>query len=99
MFVAVSRFVVANGMEEDVAAAFVDRPRLVDDVLGFERLTVMRPEGRPEEFWLITEWSDRESFEDWHRGHGYASSHRGIPHGLKLVQGETRITKFEVLTR
>jgi len=97
LFVAISRFVVANGMEEEVATAFTNRPRLVDDAHGFVRLSVLRPEGRPQEFWLMTEWTDRAAFEAWHRGHAYAESHQGIPRGLKLVQSETRITKFEVI--
>lgn len=94
-FVAVSRFVVANGMEAEVREAFADRPGLVDSAPGFRRMEVLRPVDRPEEFWLLTYWRDEASFRDWHRGHAYRDSHAGIPKGLKLDPRATRITYFE----
>ena len=35
MFMAMSRFVIANGLEEDVRQAFAHRPHLVEEVPGF----------------------------------------------------------------
>lgn len=95
MFVAMSRFVVANGMEDAVRQAFVDRPRLVDGAPGFVRMSVLRPSGRPQEFWLMTYWTDEPSYRAWHASHAYHDSHRGIPKGLKLVPGATEITFLE----
>jgi len=95
MFVAMSRFVVSNGMEEDVCAAFRRRPHMVDAAPGFVRMEVLRPFEQPEEFWLLTWWTDEESYRRWHRSHAYHESHAGIPRGLKLVRGETRITLLE----
>ena len=94
-FVAVSRFVVANGMTPDVKAAFRTRPHLVDGAPGYVRMEVMSPLERPEEIWLLTFWTDEASFRAWHHGHRYRDSHQGIPKGLKLVPGETRMTYFE----
>ena len=54
MFVAHSRFVVANGMEDEVRKAFRERPHLVDSVSGFIRMEVLSPADRPQEFWLMT---------------------------------------------
>ena len=62
-FVALSRFVVANGMEEAVRAAFSERPHRVDQAPGFLRMEVLRPEGHPEEFWLMTWWQEEASFD------------------------------------
>lgn len=95
MFVALSRFVVRNGMEEEVRAAFLSRPHLVDDAPGFMRMEVLRPLGHPEEFWLVTWWKDEASFDSWHRSHAFSESHAGIPGGLKLVPGEQRISRLE----
>jgi heme oxygenase (mycobilin-producing) len=94
-FVALSRFTVANGMEAEVKAAFRARPHLVDNVAGFRRMDVISPCDRPQEIWLLTFWEDRQSFEEWHHSHLYHDAHRGIPKGLKLVPGETKITNFE----
>ena len=93
--VALSKFVVANGMVADVKAAFRSRPHLVDGVPGFLRMEVLSPRDRPEEIWLLTYWSDPESYRAWHHSHLYHDSHKGIPKGLKLVPGETSIRELE----
>jgi heme oxygenase (mycobilin-producing) len=97
-YVAYSRFVVANGMRDEVRDAFRQRPGLVDEAPGFLRMEVISPLDRPEEFWLITFWTDEASFRTWHRSHSYSDSHSGIPKGLKLVRGETMIKGFEHVT-
>jgi heme-degrading monooxygenase HmoA len=94
-FTALSRFVIANGMEAEVRAAFRARPHMVDNVEGFRRMEVISPLARPQEIWLLTFWKDRKSYELWHHSHMYHDSHRGIPKGLKLVPGETQISHFE----
>ena len=95
MIVVMSRFIVANGMEDDVRRAFLDRPGRVEDAPGFVRLEVLTPRDRPEEFWLLTWWRDEESFRTWHHGHTYREAHSGIPEGLKLVPRETMIRTFD----
>ncbi len=94
-FVALSKFVVANGMTAEVKAAFRNRPHLVDGVPGYLRMDVLSPCERPEELWLITFWTDEAGFRAWHHSHLYHGSHAGIPRGLKLVPGETQIRSFE----
>lgn len=94
-FVAVSKFAVANGMVGEVKQAFRDRPHLVDGAAGFVRMEVLSPLDRPEEIHLVTYWADAESFRAWHHSHLYHDSHKGIPKGLKVVPGETKIREFE----
>jgi heme-degrading monooxygenase HmoA len=94
-FVALSKFVIANDMIAEVKAAFRDRPHLVDGQPGFERMEVLSPLDRPEEIWLVTYWTDAASYDRWHHSHLYHESHQGIPKGLKLVPGETKIRRFE----
>jgi heme oxygenase (mycobilin-producing) len=94
-FVALSKFVVANGMTASVKASFRGRPHLVDGAPGYLRMDVMSPVDRPDEIWLMTFWTDEASFRAWHHSHLYHASHKGIPEGLKLVPGETQIRGFE----
>jgi heme-degrading monooxygenase HmoA len=94
-FVGLSKFVIANGMTAEVKEAFRQRPHLVDHAPGFLRMDVISPVDRPEEIWLVTFWTDAVSFNQWHHGHLYRDSHRGIPKGLKLVPGETQVRHFE----
>ena len=95
MFVALSKFSIANDMDVAVKQAFRDRPHLVEAAPGFMRLDVLSPEENPREIWLITYWSTRESFQDWHKSHLYHESHSGIPKGLKLVPKSASVTFFE----
>lgn len=93
-FVVISRFRVSNGMSDEVAAAFRARPHLVDDAPGFVRMEVLSPAEDASEFWLVTHWTDEESFRTWHRSHAYRESHAGIPKGLKLDATATEIRAF-----
>jgi heme-degrading monooxygenase HmoA len=95
MFVALSKFVVANDMLMPLKEAFQNRPHKVDTAPGFVRLDVLSPEENPKEVWLITYWSDRHFFEDWHKSHLYRESHSGIPKGLKLVPGSWKLSFLE----
>lgn len=96
MIVVLSRFIIANGMAEEVRSAFGRRPHLVDRASGFLGMEVMSPIDRTAEIWLVTRWSDEQSYRAWHRGHEYHEAHKGIPKGLKLVPGSAEVTLFEV---
>ncbi len=96
MIVALSRFTIANDMSEEVRRAFLQRPHLVDTEQGFLGMEVMSPMDNANEIWLLTRWVDAQSYEQWHRGHTYHDSHKGIPKGLKLLSGSTKIRVFEV---
>lgn len=95
MFAAISKFVIANDMAVPVKEVFRNRPHSVDHAPGFIKLDVLSPEENPQEIWLITYWSDRASFETWHKSHEYRQSHAGIPKGLKLVPKSWNLTYFE----
>jgi heme-degrading monooxygenase HmoA len=95
MFVALSKFVVGNGLTKEVKEAFIQRPHLVDDVQGYIKLDVISPVKNPDEIWLITYWTDEESYKVWHKSHTYRDSHGGIPKGLRLVPGSAEILFFE----
>jgi heme-degrading monooxygenase HmoA len=96
-FVVRSRFVIANRMVDQVRAAFRNRPHLVDDAPGFVRMEVLSPADRSEEIWLMTYWSDAESYRQWHGSHMYRESHAGIPKGLKLIGAETEILQLDFI--
>lgn len=92
-----SRFRVKEGQEDRVQEAFRQRPHRVDDQPGFVRMEVLRPEDAPREFWLVTVWQDRASFEVWHRHH-LADSHQEMPRGLKVEAGSRSLQYFDLVT-
>jgi signal transduction histidine kinase/heme-degrading monooxygenase HmoA len=91
MIAAVSRFRVANGMEADVARAFRQRPRAVEEAPGFLWLEVFVDRTDPAVYYLVTRWTDVESFERWHHSPAHRESHALIPKGLKLDASWTKI--------
>lgn len=95
MFVALSKFIVANGMTAEVKTAFQNRPHLVDNVAGFIRLEVLSPRDNPDEIWLVTYWDAEENYHHWHRSDLHHQSHQNIPKGLKLIPQETEIRFFD----
>ena len=96
MILGMSRFKVANGLEEKVKEAFLERPHLVDHVPGFLGMETFTEEKDASAFYLLTRWTDAESFRAWHASPAHHESHRGIPKGLKL---EPSFTKIFVLDR
>ncbi|MBC7889305.1 MAG: antibiotic biosynthesis monooxygenase [Ferruginibacter sp.] len=97
MFVAISSFEIQNGLEEEVKEAFRNRPKLVENFNGFIRLDVLNPSENPAEIWLLTYWTNEESFTTWHKTH-LKGSHQGIPKGLKLVPHSFKIRYFNHIT-
>lgn len=92
-----SRFKVSNGLEAEVKHAFLNRPHLVDHVPGFLGMETFNDEKDVTAFYLLTRWTDAESFHAWHRSPAHHQSHRGIPKGLKLDPSFTKITVLDRL--
>jgi heme-degrading monooxygenase HmoA len=95
MILAVSRFRVANGLEQEVRQAFHNRPRLVEDAPGFLGMEVLTDQNDPSVFFLHTRWTDADSFRAWHASDAHHRSHAGIPRGLKLDAAFTQLTLLD----
>ncbi len=98
MFIAISQFTIANGMVDEVKAAFINRPHLVDSTPGFLGIEIINSVDNSAEICLVSRWKDQQGYHNWHRGHEYQDSHQGIPKGLRLVSGRTRIQLFDVFS-
>lgn len=91
MFLAISKFKVKNGIENQVCEAFINRPHLVDSIDGFIDMEVYSPAEDNTEFWLLTRWLSQEQFLSWHNSDAHKQSHQGIPKGLKLDPTATQV--------
>jgi heme-degrading monooxygenase HmoA len=96
--VVLSRFRVANGLDAEVRAAFLSRPRLVDDAPGFLGMETFVDQEDEHTFYLLTRWTDFESFHRWHGGASHRESHKFIPKGLKLDPSFTRVWQWRKLS-
>ncbi len=94
LFVALSRFTVADGRGDDVRRAFAARPGCAESVPGFVRMQVLCPDDVPDEFWQLTYWTDPQAYRDWHRSDAFRASRRALPEGLQLVQGSREVKFF-----
>lgn len=93
MIIAISKFIVSNGMEREVAEAFLNRPKKVENAPGFVRMEVLSPAENSSEFWLLTYWCAQEDFDYWHKHHRH-ESHEMIPKGLRLDPRGTELRIF-----
>jgi heme-degrading monooxygenase HmoA len=91
VIVVVSRFRVANGLEETVRQAFIDRPHRVESAPGFLGIEALTDDEDPTIFYLVTRWTDRDAFEQWYGSDEHDRSHALIPRGLKLDAGFTMV--------
>jgi heme-degrading monooxygenase HmoA len=100
MFVVISKFTIdnQNNMTAEVKNAFIARPHSVDKVAGFVRMDVLSPLEYPEQIWLLTYWTDQDSFQQWYRSPNYKESHRNMPANLKLVSHETELLFFQYIS-
>jgi heme-degrading monooxygenase HmoA len=95
LVLALSRFKVANGREEAVREAFHNRPGWVDNAPGFLGLEVFTDSEDSSQFYLVTRWTDVDSFQRWHAGPDHGNSHQGIPKGLKLDPAFTLVRTLD----
>lgn len=91
MVTVISRFRVRNGFEDQVRAAFLARPRLVENEKGFCGMEVLTDAEDGSVFLLITRWTTEAAFRAWHASEAHSHSHEFIPQGLKLDASFTQI--------
>ena len=97
MILALSRFKVANGLEDSVAQAFLNRPRLVEHAEGFLGMEVFTDSKDASLFYLSTRWTTEVAFRQWHSSEAHHTSHHAIPKGLKLDPFFTQLIVMEQL--
>jgi len=85
-------------MGPEVREAFINRPQMVDQAPGFQRMEVFASRENPNEFWLMTHWDDEASFNVWYDSHKYHDSHAGIPKGVKLVPKSVWVKYFDKIS-
>lgn len=97
MIIAMSRFRVANGMESEVSQAFLNRPHLVEGTHGYLGMETFTDIKDSTVFYLVTRWTDSDSFQSWHKSAAHHHSHRFIPKGLKLDPTYTKVVEMKRL--
>jgi heme-degrading monooxygenase HmoA len=94
-FAVLGKFIAAEGKADEVKEALRHRPHQAEHASGFVGMEVLCPCDRPDEFWFMTLWADRESFRAWHHGPDTHEAPEGLPQGFEPAHSETRILEFE----
>ena len=89
MYVAMNRFRIAPGREDEFTAVWQNRESYLHEVAGFRRFRLLQ--GAPGEsqtmFISHSEWDSRAAFEAWTESEAFTKAHRRgrSPEGLVLA--------------
>lgn len=97
MFVAMNRFRIALGREEEFVEIWRQRDSYLDEVPGFREFHLLRGP-TSEECTLFAShsvWDSREHFEAWTRSEAFRKAHAGAGGSKGLYLGHPQFEGFE----
>lgn len=99
MFIAMNRFQVAKGSEEEFEQVWAERDSQLDKVAGFVEFHLLRgPEAEDHTLFAShTIWKDRAAFEDWTKSEAFRRAHAGAGSRKGLYLGHPQFEGFEVV--
>ncbi len=77
MFIAMNRFKIALGSEQDFIDIWKNRETFLDTVPGFKSFNLLQG-ASTEEFTLFashSEWENQQAFEDWTKSEAFRKAH------------------------
>lgn len=99
MFIAMNRFMITKGREEEFIAVWRNRETYLDQVPGFREFHLLRGPGNDTctLFASHSVWATRQAFEDWTRSEAFRKAHgqAGATKGLYL--GPPQFEGFEAV--
>lgn len=99
MYIAMNRFKVRPGAEEDFETVWRERDTHLKEVPGFVEFHLLRgPEGEDHTLYSShTIWADRSAFEDWTKSEAFKSAHKNAGQNKPLYLGHPQFEGFEVV--
>lgn len=99
MFIAMNRFKIARGRENDFVEVWKSRESYLEGVPGFQSFHLLRgPE--EEEFTLFAShsiWDSPEAFENWTRSEAFRKAHANAGAAKGLYLGHPQFEGFDVV--
>ena len=99
MFIAMNRFRITLGREDDFEAIWRNRDSYLSEVPGFQQFHLVRGP-TSEEFTLYAThviWDSRKVFEDWTHSEAFRKAHAGAGANREIYQGPPNFEGFEVV--
>lgn len=99
MFIAMNRFRIAKGREEDFIAVWRQRESHLESVPGFREFHLLQGPSTDEHtlFASHSVWDSRQAFEDWTRSEAFRKAHAGAGGHRDLYLGPPQFEGFEVV--
>lgn len=99
MFIAMNRFQVKRGSEEEFETAWRERDRHLDDVPGYVEFHLLRGPAADDHtlYASHTIWKSREAFEDWTKSEAFRKAHRNAGNTKVQYLGHPIFEGFEVV--
>jgi len=97
MFIAMNRFKIALGKEDDFIEIWERRDTYLDEVPGFKEFHLLRGSSN-EEFTLFAShsiWESRETFEAWTRSEAFRKAHSDAGGAKGIYLGHPQFEGFE----
>jgi heme-degrading monooxygenase HmoA len=95
MFVAMNRFQIAGGREEDFERAWRERESYLEGVPGFVQFALLKSDNLGE-YISHTTWESREAFMAWTQSEAFVRAHRqGSVAGI--VDGPPHLSTYEAV--
>ncbi len=99
MFVAMNRFKVALGSENDFEEMWRSRDSYLDSVPGFKKFDLLRG-ATNEEYTLFAShsiWESRADFEAWTKSEAFRKAHAGAGSSKTVYLGHPQFEGFEAV--
>lgn len=99
MFIAMNRFRVAPGQEQEFERIWRERDTYLEEVPGFRKFNLLRGPSNEEHtlYASHSEWDSREAFEAWTRSEAFRKAHGGAGGAKGIYVGPPQFEGFEVV--
>ncbi|MHC4974205.1 MAG: antibiotic biosynthesis monooxygenase family protein [Planctomycetota bacterium] len=99
MYIAMNRFRIAAGREDEFVRIWRDRDSYLDEVAGFQRFRLLQGERGDSETVIIShsEWESRDHFRGWTESEAFLKAHRQARTPEGLVLGHPDFEGYEVV--
>jgi heme-degrading monooxygenase HmoA len=97
MFIAMNRFQIALGREDDFVAVWKNRESYLDSVPGFKNFNLLRG-ATTEQHTLFAShsvWESRAAFDAWTKSESFRSAHRNAGDTKGIYLGHPQLELFE----
>ena len=95
MFIAMNRFSIAEGREEDFERSWRERDSYLDSVPGFQKFALLKGDS-PGEYISHSTWESREAFVAWTESDVFRKAH-GRPLAGGVMQDAPHVSLYEAI--